>query len=442
MARILVACWPFHGHLYPLMAIAQALRIQGHECAFFTGPRALATVREQGFPAYSFKKLQLDAHYAKLFADNAGAHVWYRIPGIAQALQESFLDTVPDQIEDLDPVLAEFRPDAIACDMLLWGPILITSARTPVAVCSVFPVCPVPGVGIPPFGLGYPLPRTFLQKLVCNAASAGAHVIRNRFQKRVNAIRKRYQLPDLTQSFHEFSATLPLYILPCSREFDYGRQDTPPSVQYVGPLLWNPGSREGANLDFLEKIPRQQPWVHATEGTLHGGQPLVLKAAAEGLRSKPVEVIMTTGEERDPVALGLTNLAPNIHVTQWVSHSELLPHLEVMITTGGAGSVLAAMSAGVPLILVPTAWDKPEIAQRVVEAGAGIRISPKHCNPRNVRAATEKIMGDPSFRRNARKLSDSFYPLGGSRRAAELIGQLAAGADQAGTTFNLFLGMA
>jgi UDP:flavonoid glycosyltransferase YjiC (YdhE family) len=73
-----------------------------------------------------------------------------------------------------------------------------------------------------------------------------------------------------------------------------------------------------------------------------------------------------------------------------VSHTDLLPHTDVVVTTGGAGTVMASLAAGVPLVLVPTEWDKPETAPRVVEAGVGLRLAPGACTPENRRGAPRR----------------------------------------------------
>ena len=44
------------------------------------------------------------------------------------------------------------------------------------------------------------------------------------------------------------------------------------------------------------------------------------------------------------------------------------------MTTGGPATIMAALRAGVPLVVVPTTWDKPDNARRVVEAGVGVRL--------------------------------------------------------------------
>ena len=164
---------------------------------------------------------------------------------------------------------------------------------------------------------------------------------------------------------------MPLYLVMGTSEFDYERRDLPRSVHYVGACLWDKPRHEKP-ADWLAELPHDRPWVHASEGTVHVLSPFVLKAAAQGLANLPMQVILTTGGNREPEELDLGPIAPNVRVVRWVSHTELLPHLDVMITTGGSATVQSTLKAGVPLIVVPTEWDKPDIARRVVESGAGI----------------------------------------------------------------------
>jgi MGT family glycosyltransferase len=154
---------------------------------------------------------------------------------------------------------------------------------------------------------------------------------------------------------------------------------------------------------------------------MHVYKPFLLQAAARGLANLPMEVIMTTGGTRDPSELGMGALAPNVRIEPWIAHTELFPHTDVVITTGGAGTILTALEAGIPLLIVPTEWDKADNAQRVVEAGAALRISPGRCSPKRLRAAVERLLSDPNYRENAKGLAQILKGLNGPRKAAELI---------------------
>ena len=186
--------------------------------------------------------------------------------------------------------------------------------------------------------------------------------------------------------------------MPSLPELDYGRADLPASVHYVGHGVWHPPEAPGS-ADWLDALPAASPWVHVTEGTSHYQDPFVLRAAATGLAGRPLEAILTTGQQRDPDALGLGPLAPNVHLTDWLSHGELLPRCQVVVTTGGPATIMAALRAGVPLVIVPTTWDKPDNARRVTEAGVGVRLAPRRCTPERLRAAVEEVLARPALAR-------------------------------------------
>jgi UDP:flavonoid glycosyltransferase YjiC (YdhE family) len=89
------------------------------------------------------------------------------------------------------------------------------------------------------------------------------------------------------------------------------------------------------------------------------------------------------------------------------------------------GTVMAAMRAGVPLVVVPTTWDKPTIAQRVVDAGVGVRVAPRRLNPERLRQAVEQVLTEPRFGHNAQRYAQLLARAPGPAGAAELVERLA-----------------
>jgi MGT family glycosyltransferase len=207
-------------------------------------------------------------------------------------------------------------------------------------------------------------------------------------------------------------------LVPSCPEFDYERNDLPACVQYVGPLQWYPQQSPPA---WFDELPRDQPWVHVTEGTLHVRDSFLLRAAALGLAGLPVQVILGAWNDRTAADLRIGELPSNMRLVKWVNHSDLLPRTAVMVTTAGGGTVMAGMGAGVPLVTVPTEWDKAENSQRVVEAGAGIRLKPGECTPERLRWAVRRILDDASYARNAQRIAAALARQGGPERAASLI---------------------
>jgi len=427
MATFLFTSWPFAGHLYPLIAVAHALRARGHACVFYTGPGACRTVRDEQFECHAFTRVDEDQARRTMLSTASGASPTRDLLSMRGRMRRWLVDTIPQQLDDLRPLIARTHPDVIVTEPTMWSPILILHESTgiPVAVSSFVPGCMIPGRDAPPFGLGLPPPRSASTRLLSRLATVGNDLFALDVRRGVNALRARHGLAPITGSVTEHMGGLPLYLVPSVREFDYNRRDLPPSVHYVGPCLWN-RPRAADAPGWLDRIPRGRPWVHVTEGTFHGGEPFLLKTAIRGLADLPVEVIITTGTDRDPREVVPDVSAPNLHVTRWVSHGDLFPLTSAVVTTGGAGTVLASLAAGCPLVIVPTEFDKPDNARRVEASGAGLSLAPRRCTPRRLRAAVERILSHPAFRQNAERLATALARPGGARRAAELLERLAS----------------
>src|SRR5262249_14987240 len=161
--------------------------------------------------------------------------------------------------------------------------------------------------------------------------------------------RAQYGLTPLGESATRYTARLPLYIVGNVPELDYNRHDLPPSVHYVGNCIWYP-QRPGMD-EWLDAIPAGLTWGPVAESTVSYGEPCLLQAAIAALANEPVELIVTTGDQRDGASLGPGGSAQNVHATPWVSHGELLPRCSALITLGGNATILAAAEAGVPMVL-------------------------------------------------------------------------------------------
>ena len=241
----------------------------------------------------------------------------------------------------------------------------------------------------------------------------------------LDRVRAAYGLAPMGCSVNAFTARLPLYLVPSLPELDYARHDLPPSVQYVGACVWSKPT-DAAPPAWLDALPTDRPWVHVTEGSLHYQDPFLLRAAARGLADQPVQVILTSGPQRKPETLDLGGPpASNMHLEQWVPHADLLPRCAALVTTGGAGTVMAALQAGLPMVVVPTLWDKKDNARRVAQAGVGVHLPAGQCTPARLRDAVERVVREPRYADNAKRLAARLAAAPGPPRAAELLEDLA-----------------
>jgi MGT family glycosyltransferase len=425
MPRFLVTCWPFVGHLYPQISIAHALRDRGHEVAFYTHGSTRPIVEGEGFRLFPFVQVD-EQRYERIHALEAkvpATQPKHQTLSVAmKAYRDMLADSIPEQVADLQPILKDWRPDVIVTDPAMWGSILVIWETTgiPVVLSSTMMGSLIPGPDAPPWGPGLPPPRTFGTRMLSQATEIVVDIVAHGMRRQVNRIRARYGLGSMGGSINAFSGRLPLYLIPSLPELDYNRQDQPPNVHYIGPCVWTK-SGGGGLPDWLNRLPTDRPWIHATEGTAQYQEPFLLRATAKGLGGMALEVILTTGQNRDPASLGLAPLPCNVHVEGWLSHDDLLPRCAAIVTTGGPATVMAALKAGVPLLMVPTFWEKSDNAQRVVEAGVGLRLSPRNCTPERLRAAVMRLIEEPHFRENALRMAGLLARAPGPPRAAELI---------------------
>jgi MGT family glycosyltransferase len=419
VSRFLFTLWPFTGHLLPQMAIAEALRERGHEVAFFSGEAVRDTLEGEGFALFPFERLDQERAFRSMRKIEAGGRV-------RPVLRDWLVETIPDQLSDLRPVLEQWRPDVIATDLSLWGPIVVLhdAGPTPVALSSTFMGPLIPGRDAPAWGFGLPAPRTQRARVLNAGITRLTELAGRALRQRVDEIRAEHGLGPLPEPVNRYSARLPLYLVGNVRELDYGRRDLPPSVHYVGNCIWYPPTPREIS-EALAAVRSDRPWVHVADSTLASGEPRLLRAAVEGLAHEPVEVLVSTGGARAPEELGLGTLPVNVHVARWYDHGELLPRCAALVTVGGKATVLAAAEAGVPMVVVPTTWDKPDNARRVTQAGAGVRVPARQCTPERLRAAVRQVLDEPRYRMGAQRLAALLAAAPGPAEAARLLEGLA-----------------
>jgi MGT family glycosyltransferase len=420
MSKFLFTVWPLRTHLNPFMSVALALRQRGHEVVFYTGASVLELVRKQGFRCFSFQAV--DEARVERAVRGLAAGNWR--PGRWRALM---LDTIPDQLRDLEGIWKSWQPDAIICDIAMWAPILILHElkSVPVVPLSHVATCLLPGPENPLPGAKWLLKGTPLRPLapaitwIWRKASSGV-------PGAASKLRADWGLPPLSSTVTEFTGTLPLYLIPGTPAFDGDRRDLPPSVHYVGPCLWDKDGGQPPP-SWIATVRRDQPRVVVSEGTIYPEEPFLLRMAARGLANLPMNVILMAGEGRSLESLKLGPLAPNVRIEKWTPLSDVLPIADVLIAGGDSETAMASLKRKLPMVLVPTILDQPEISWVVAAAGAGVRIPGRKCSPERLAGAVTRVLAEPHFRENAARLSDDFVEYSGCDRAASLLENLVSG---------------
>jgi len=107
-----------------------------------------------------------------------------------------------------------------------------------------------------------------------------------------------------------------------------------------------------------------------------------------------------------------------IKVAGEVPYDWLFPRVAVAVHHGGAGTVAAALRAGVPSVVIPVLPDQAFWAWRVAALGAGpTPIPPKRLTPERLSAAILQAATDPEMRRRCRLLGEKIMAEDGIGRA-------------------------
>ncbi|MGC5584718.1 nucleotide disphospho-sugar-binding domain-containing protein [Ornithinimicrobium sp. W1665] len=160
------------------------------------------------------------------------------------------------------------------------------------------------------------------------------------------------------------------------------------------------------------------PVVYVSLGSFLSVRSDVLATVVAALRDLDVRVALASGST--------TREALGPVPGTWLVRAELpqvtlLDHAVLAVSHGGNNSVTEALTAGVPLLLLPLSTDQFAGAAAVEEAGLGEALDPNGAAPEDVRAVAEGLLelsAEPAtrLRRLAQELTDR--PGAGRARAA------------------------
>jgi UDP:flavonoid glycosyltransferase YjiC (YdhE family) len=202
----------------------------------------------------------------------------------------------------------------------------------------------------------------------------------------------------------------------------------PPNTRFLRHTsTMSPGARLP---EWVERLPDRET-VFASLGTVFNKTPGVLEAIVQALAEDPVNVIVAIGRDEDPARFGPQPDHVRLEPT-WPSLCCLRGgHCDAFVTHGGFNSVKEALSAGVPMVVVPISADQPYSAERCADLGVGLTVAREERSPDAVRAAVRQVLGDPAYTRAARAFQAEMEALPGPEQMVELLEALArAGAPK------------
>ena len=376
-----------HGFVYPLIGLAEAARLQGHEVSFVTNAAFSETLSDLGLT-----RIPCGAK------DLASFEVKHWTKPLAVAIQ----------VKHIQYALERFPADALVTTQLTLGP-LIASEITglPVVVLGLaaylWPLWP----------LDYE-PETPIEKeMQWRYGDMMAYY---------NKARRALGL-SVSNADHLMNPMLgDLYLLQSVPELEQSKYDFPSNVYFVGSCGWEPATSDSELSAWLEEgRAAAEPIIYVQQGrsfTLPG----FWAKLCEALRDKPIRVVADVGRMDEEVG----STPGNFFIREHVPLGKVLPYCAAVISTAHTTSVLGALVHGLPCLFFPSGSGSDDIAEHCERAGAALRIYATAVDATLIESSIHELLTNSELRENAQRLKRAFERAGGSSRAAELIEQTVA----------------
>jgi MGT family glycosyltransferase len=311
-------------------------------------------------------------------------------------IERQLVGPAPAYAADLDDALAEVRPDLVVTSMFAIGAMVAAEAAGVPYDVLIPNAYPLPAKGMPPFGTGFGPARGPLGRLRDRVVTA---VIDRAWRKGVpglNALRAERGLEPIDGVMAQADRARRQLVL-TSAAFDLPAE-LPAHARYVGAVLDDPTWAAGG----WTPPPGESPLVLVALSSTFQDQVATLQRIVDGVGRLPVRAVVTTGPTVDPADL----TAPeNVTVVRAAPHTAVLAQAAAVVTHGGHGTVVRALAAGVPMLVLPHGRDQGDNAVRVTTRGAGLKLG-RTASAAKVARSVQRLLDDPSYRIAAERLGE------------------------------------
>jgi UDP:flavonoid glycosyltransferase YjiC (YdhE family) len=364
--RMLFTCYPGFGHLHPMLPLAGAARRAGHEVVLATGPDLAPRAESYGFDVWSvgLSNDETAARYLERYPDSNDLPAQERLRLVAPRM---FVDIAArSRVDALHERAAAWRPDLVVHDQSEFAaPIVAALLGAPTVVHSWGPMMP--------------------QELLALVEPA------------VEALSTEHGVSGIIAN--ALAKSIYVDICPPGLQLPEG-----PAWQQVQPMRYeDPQAAPDARLDgAIGAFPRANT-VYVTLGTVVNKLPMfeTILAALEGVG---VNAVVTVGPDVDPGRLG--QQPSNILVERYIPQALVLSRCRAMVAHAGAGTMLGALTHGLPQVLLPHGAEQHLNAEACRRAGAALVLPPEELDAAAIRNALMRVLHEPGFAQAALRLRD------------------------------------
>ncbi|TFC24956.1 glycosyltransferase [Cryobacterium sp. MDB1-18-2] len=438
---LLIISPDYASHLFPLATLGTAWQAAGERVVVASGPATAGIVAEFGFERVNLQ-LGRGSNPGTIRAEQQPSGEDDALRGFFAATRLGLVPTLQFQAEarsndllwnpveiarEVQRIVAEVRPDQIIVDHLAF------SARLALVSAGIRHADVVLGhpsalpVGTEVYGFPSAWPDAFAPEPDDLAAlHSTCEAVRDTFTAQWNAALLELD-PAAEPSRDAFTESGDVLMLNYPAELHApARTALLPQHVFLGSAVREEARDAEVEAWLADAVAAgdDRPLVYVSFGSFLSVRGDVLARVADALNGLSVRVALATGST-DPVELG--RIPDAWLVRGFLPQVALLGAADLAVTHGGNNSVTEAMTAGVPLLVLPFSTDQFAGAEGVETSGFGLSLAPNTATSLELRAAVLSVLGLPAGdRARLDALSDSLRGGAGPRRAYEALTALEA----------------
>lgn len=388
MSKFVFIVPPFAGHINPTLSVGTELIQRGHQVAWISIDESLKTRLPDGGQLLLISYQLEDPAYQenRTYLDLITQREVYGLESIMFLYEEVLIPLNQYMFKGIADWLDTYKPDVVINDHQVFaGAMAAYLKNIPYATSVTAPAA---------IKVLEDLPQIHEWEL-----------------KKVKCLQQEYGINEDKSVICSELLTLVF----TSREF-FGESNLPHHYKFVGPVVQYRPVQYSFNWDTFHQMPAH-PKVLVSIGTTfdHTLKKDFFAKVIEALGNQPVSVVVVSEE---PL---FDQWPSNFLVQSKVPQLALIPYLDAVVCHGGHNTVCETLAHGLPLVVIPIAYDQSYVAGRVAQVGAGIRLNYKRFKAHHLRSAVEDILNEHAYKYAAKKIQASFKKAGGTQKAAQLL---------------------
>ena len=394
MRKIVFFCIPAHGHTNPTLGVVIELTSRGHQVWYYSYNILREKIEAAGAIFVSCDDYDMEQKLSPKDAARIGMDLAFS----TQILVDTTLSIDDKVCADME----QLKPDCIVADsMAVWGKAVAMKLGIPFVSSTTTFAFNKHSAKIMKQSIGE------LFKMMLSMPKISKDI--KRLQDKGYPVKSVLDIIQSDENTHTVVYTSPEF-QPCSDTFT-------DKYVFVGPSIRPAESNIEKTKDIL---------VYISMGTVNNDMLPLYKRCIDAFSNTNYQVIISIGNLVSIEDLG--QIPENISVFSHIDQIAVLKEADVFISHCGMNSVNESLYFGVPLIMLPQTSEQGGVAERVLQLGAGIKLTKTDAS--SILNTVKTVLDDSFYKQNAEVIAEGFKRCSGAVGAADKIMQVCGSSIQ------------